>query len=152
MKAMADLMNRATHGDVNFDEAEMMERLFSKGYLIALQGEELVGVVGWQTENLIAGVDDLFVKSSSLWPSVGKMLLEQVEDAILQLSCEAGLIFLHNKTSFLGKRFLDKQGYEVQKMEDLKTKDWRRAAEEWQIDNTTLRVKQLMERRIMTPI
>jgi len=152
LKAMADLMNSATQGEVDLDEAGMMERLFSKGYLIASQGEDLVGVVGWQTENLIAGIDDLFVKSSSLWPSVGKMLLEQVEEAALQLSCEAGLVFLHNKTSFLGKKFLDKQGYEIQKMDELKIKDWRRAAEEWQIDNTTLRVKQLMERRIMTPI
>ena len=152
LKAMAALISAASQGDVNLSEADMMERLFSKGYLLALQGEEPVGVVGWQTENLIAGVDDFFVKSSSMWPSVGKMLIEKVEEAALELSCEAGLIFLHSKTSILGKKFLEKQGYLPQEIKDLKIKDWREAAKDWQLPNTTLLVKQLMERRIMTPI
>jgi hypothetical protein len=29
---------------------------------------------------------------------------------------------------------------------------WREAAQEWAVDNTTLMVKPLLERRIMTPI
>ena len=152
LKAMANLINSASQGDLNLNESDMMERLFSKGYLIAWQGEELVGIVGWQTENLIAGIDDFFVKSSNLWPSVGKMLVEKVEEAVLELSCEAGLIFLYNKTSILGKKFLEKQGYQPQKAEDLKIKDWRQAAKEWHRENATLLVKQLMERRVMTPI
>ncbi len=152
LKAMANLINSASQGDLNLNESDMMERLFSKGYLVALQGEELVGIVGWQTENLIAGIDDFFVKSSNLWPSVGKMLVEKVEEAVLELSCEAGLIFLYNKTSILGKKFLEKQGYQPQKAEDLKIKDWRQAAKEWHRENATLLVKQLMERRVMTPI
>ncbi|HEY84715.1 MAG TPA: dephospho-CoA kinase [Chloroflexi bacterium] len=152
LKAMADLISAASQGGLSLDESDMMERLFSKGYLIALQGEELVGVVGWQTENLIAGIDDFFVKSSNLWPSVGKMLVEKVEEAVLELSCEAGLIFLYNKTSILGKKFLEKQGYQPQEIEDLEIKDWRQAAKEWQLENANLLVKQLMERRVMTPI
>jgi dephospho-CoA kinase len=152
LKAMADLISATSQGGLNLDESDMMERLFSKGYLIALQGEELVGVVGWQTENLIAGIDDFFVKSSNLWPSVGKMLVEKVEEAVLELSCEAGLLFLYNKTSILGKKFLEKQGYQPQEIEDLKIKDWRQAAKEWQLENANLLVKQLMERRVMTPI
>ncbi len=152
LKAMAALISAASQGDISLDESDMMERLFSKGYLVALQGEELVGVVGWQTENLIAGIDDFFVKSSNLWPSVGKMLVEKVEEAVLELSCEAGLIFLYNKTSILGKKFLEKQGYQPQEIKDLKIKDWRQAATEWQQENANLLVKQLMERRVMTPI
>ena len=42
--------------------------------------------------------------------------------------------------------------YIKEQIKDLKIKDWREAAKEWQLPNTNLQVKQLMERRIMTPI
>ncbi|RME46995.1 MAG: dephospho-CoA kinase [Caldilineae bacterium] len=149
--AMAQFIGTATNGEIELDEGEMMERLFSKGYMLAFQKDELVGLVGWQTENLIAGIDDLFVKSSALWPSVGKVLLDKVEEAVRELSCEAGLIFLHNSTGPVARKFLEKQGYEAKKPEEL-IKVWREAAEEWQVENTTLMVKQLLERRVMVPI
>ena len=149
--AMAQFIEAATNGEMALDEGEMMERLFSKGYMLAFQNDELVGLVGWQTENLIAGIDDMFVKNSALWPSVGKVLLDKVEEAVRELSCEAGLIFLHNSTGPVARKFLEKQGYEAKKPEEL-IKIWREAAEEWQVENTTLMVKQLLERRVMVPI
>ena len=76
---MAALITDASQGAITLDEGEMMERLFSKGYLVALQADEVIGVVGWQTENLIAGVDDFFVKGNALWPTVGGQLIERVE-------------------------------------------------------------------------
>lgn len=151
LSAMAELMKASTQGDVAIDEGDMMERLFSKGYLVALQGSELVGLVGWQTENLIAGIDDFFVKTSTMWVSIGKMLLDAVEKELESLSCEAGLIFLHQKNGFLAKKFLKDRGYEEKASGDL-IKDWRIAAEEWHIENTNLMVKQLLERRVMTPM
>lgn len=151
LQAMSELISIATHGDLQQDEGEMMERLFSKGYLVAIQNSELAGMIGWQTENLIAGVDDFFVKASNLWPTVGGQLLDKVEKEVASLSCEAGLIFLHNKTGPVAKKFLDKRGYKAKNPEEL-IKVWREAAQEWQVENTTLMVKQLLERRVMIPL
>ncbi len=149
---MAALITDATQGEISLDEGKMMERLFSKGYLVALQADELIGVVGWQTENLIAGVDDFFVKGSSLWPTVGGQLIEQVEKAVAELSCEAGLVFLHKKTGPVAKKCLESRGYETREGSELKEKMWREAAEDWAVENTTLMVRQLLERRINIPI
>jgi len=133
------------------DEGQMMEALFSKGYLVAHQNDELVGLVGWQTENLIAGIDDLFVKGSHLWPTVGQTLMDKVEQAVAELSCEAGLVFLHNKTGPIAKKFLENRGYQAKDPDDL-IKVWREAAYDWKVENTTLMVKQLLERRVMIPL
>ncbi|MFQ5576150.1 MAG: dephospho-CoA kinase [Anaerolineae bacterium] len=148
---MTALIKTATGGEFAPGEADMMENLFSKGYMVAFQNGELVGMVGWQTENLIAGIDDLFVSASELWPVVGGTLMDRVEEAVAELSCEAGLIFLHNNTGPVAKKFLEKRGYKEKKPEEL-IKVWREAAEEWKVDNTTLMVKQLMERRVMIPL
>lgn len=151
LAAMADLVNQVTQGQPSVDEATMMERLFSKGYLVALQNNELLGMVGWQTENLIAGVDDFFMKSGNLWPTIGNTLLDKVEEEVASLSCEAGLIFLHNKTGPIAKKFLEKRDYQVKQTEEL-IKMWREAAEEWQIEDSTLMVRQLLAKRVMVPI
>jgi dephospho-CoA kinase len=149
---IATLIADASQGELEMDEADMMERLFSKGYMVALQQEKIVGVVGWQTENLVAGVDDFFVKSSTMWLNIGAQLIERVEEEVSQLSCEAGLVFLHHKTGPVAKKCLESKGYKVVVVEDMKERAWREAAVDWSIDNTIMMVKQLLERRINTPI
>jgi N-acetylglutamate synthase-like GNAT family acetyltransferase len=151
LSQMADIIAAATQKEMMLEEGDMMERLFSKGYLVAQQQDEIVGLIGWQTENLIAGIDDFFLKDSALWQSVGDELIRQVEKAVSELSCEVGLIFLHNKTGPSARSFLENHGYKEKKAEEL-DKMWREAAQEWAVDNTTLMVKPLLERRIMTPI
>ncbi|NIP22912.1 MAG: dephospho-CoA kinase [Phycisphaerae bacterium] len=152
LSKMAALISNATEGEINLDEGEMMERLFSKGFLVAIKGDDMVGLIGWQTENLIAGVDDFFVKSNILWPSIGAELMQRVEEAVAELSCEAGLVFLHHKTGPIAKKYLEGRGYEEKQADELEDRMWREAAYDWAVENTTLMFKQLLERRINTPI
>ena len=152
LSQMAALISNVTEGELNLDEGEMMERLFSKGYLVAMKSEEIMGLIGWQTENLIAGVDDFFVKSSALWPDIGAKLIQQVEEAVAELSCEAGLVFLHRKTGPTARKCLQNKGYEEKQVEELTDRMWREAAREWAVENTSLMFKQLLERRINRPI
>lgn len=152
LSKMASLISNVTEGEINLDEGEMMERLFSKGYLVALKGDVMVGLIGWQTENLIAGVDDFFVKNNTLWPSIGAELMQRVEEAVAELSCEAGLVFLHHKTGPIAKKYLESKGYEEKQAGELEDRMWREAAYDWAVENTTLMFKQLLERRINMPI
>lgn len=152
LSKMAALISNATEGEINLDEGEMMERLFSKGYLVAIKGDDLVGVIGWQTENLIAGVDDFFVRSNALWPNIGAELMQRVEEAVAELSCEAGLVFLHHRTGLVAKKYLESRGYEEKQADELEDRMWREAAYDWAVENTTLMFKQLLERRINMPI
>jgi N-acetylglutamate synthase-like GNAT family acetyltransferase len=149
--AMAALMTQATNGKIVRDETEMMEYLFSKGYFVAQLGEELLGMVGLRTENLIAGLDDFLVRSSDLWPTVGRALLEDIEREVGTLSCEVALLYARPEAGPVAMTFFEKSGYEKQKPGDL-IKMWREAAEDYHAEGSVLMVKKLLQRRIMTPL
>lgn len=129
----------------------MMENLFSKGYFVAQADEQLLGMVGLRTENLIAGIDDFLVRSSDLWPTVGKELLKGVEKEAGELSCEVALLFSLPEAGPVSMAFFEKSGYKKKSPEEL-IKMWREAAEDFHTKGSVLMVKQLLERRIMTPI
>lgn len=150
LSAMADFLRTHSQGTLNFDESAMMERFFSKGYFVAEQNEALVGIVGWQAENLIAGIDDLFVADSSKWLTVGDLLMEQVEKAAKELSCEVGLVYLHRKTGPIAKKYLEKRGY-VEGKQMKMNKIWKEAAEAWAQPQTTLLAKIYMK-RVVAPL
>jgi len=151
LTTMSTLIAQATNGKIDPSETEMMENLFSKGYFVAQAGEQLLGLVGLRTENLIAGIDDFLVRSSDLWPMVGKALLDAVENESNQLSCEVALIFARPEAGPVSMAFFEKNGYRRKDAEDL-IKMWREAADDYYSEGSVMMVKQLLERRIMTPL
>ncbi len=151
LPAMSALMAQATNGKIAPGETEMMENLFSKGYFVAQAGEQLLGMAGLRTENLIASIDDFLVRSSELWPTVGKALLEAVEKEAGQLSCEVALLFARPEAGPVSIAFFEKNGYQKKAAKDL-IKMWREAAEDHHSEGSVLMVKQLLERRIMAPL
>lgn len=151
LTAMAAMMSQATNGRVTRSETEMMESLFSKGYFVALAGGQVLGLVGLRTENLIAGIDDFLVRSSDLWPIVGKALLKGVETEANTLSCEVALLFARPEAGPVAMAFFEKNGYQRKSLADL-IKMWREAAQDYYTEGSVMLVKQLLERRIMSPI
>jgi dephospho-CoA kinase len=151
LAAMAALMTQASNGAISPSETVMMENLFSKGYFVAQAGEQLLGLVGLRTENLIAGIDDFLVRSSDLWPAVGKAMLKGIEKEAGDLSCEVALLFARPEAGPVSMAFFEKSGYQRQSSEDL-IKMWREAAEDYYTEGSVLMVKQLLERRIMSPL
>jgi N-acetylglutamate synthase-like GNAT family acetyltransferase len=151
LAAMGVLMAQATNGRIAPGETEMMENLFSKGYFLVYVGEQLLGMVGLRTENLIAGIDDFLVRSSDLWPSVGDALLKGVEAEANTLSCEVALLFARPEAGPVAMTFFEKSGY-LRKSPDKLIKMWREAAEDYYSEGSVLMVKQLLERQIMRPL
>ncbi len=151
LAAMAAMVTQATNGKIAPDETQMMENLFSKGYFVATADEQLLGLVGLRTENLIAGLDDFLVRSSDLWRTVGKSLLEAAEKEAHHLSCEVALLFARPEAGPVSMTFFERNGYQKKAAQGL-TKMWREAAEDYYSEGSVLMVKQLLERRIMTPI
>ncbi len=151
LTAMSALMAQATNASIVPSEMEMMENLFSKGYFVAEVGDQLLGLVGLRTENLIAGIDDFWVRSSDLWPTVGKALLESVEAEANTLSCEVALLFARPEAGPVSMAFFKKMGYNKKSPQDL-LKMWREAARDYYTEGSVLLVKQLLDRPIMKPI
>ncbi len=133
------------------DEAEMMERFFSKGYFVACADGQLLGLAGLRTGNLIATIDDCLVRSSDLWPTVGGTLLEAIEAEAHELSCEVALLFAQKESGPESLAVFKESGYQKQETKDL-IKIWRQAAEDYAGEGEVLWVKKLLERRIMIPL
>jgi len=129
----------------------MMERYFSKGYFLAEKDKRVQGIVGWQAENLVAGIDDFFIRDAADWLTIGAQLLDAVENAATELSCEVGLLFLPAHMVSMAKPLWQKKGYQPQKTNEL-TKIWREAADDWQEEDTVLLVKKYLKKRINVPL
>jgi N-acetylglutamate synthase-like GNAT family acetyltransferase len=151
LEAMATLIATGTKGALNPDLSQMMELLFTRAYVVAMAGDYVVGVAGWQTENLIAGLQDFYVLRDDLWPNVGRQMLEMIHDEVNKLSCEVAMAFVLNQAGAKPIEFFESQGYEQAQGKDLGYM-WKDAAKEWQPENSALLYKKLREQRIMVPM
>jgi dephospho-CoA kinase len=148
---MAKLIETGTDGTLKPDTSDMMELLFSRAYLVAVVGDTAVGMIGWQTENLVAGLQDFYVLRNDLWDTVGNSMLEKVHEEIDNLSCEVSLLFVLREAGQQPIQFLESKNYELFDSKKL-IQDWREAAIEWQPDNSVLLYKKIREQRIMVPM
>ena len=148
---MVELVSAGTNGAVRPDISDMMEALFSRAYIIAMAGDQVVGMIGWQTENLVAGLQDFYVLRADLWSVVGQKMLEKVHEEIDNLSCEVALVFVLNQAGTKPIEFLKSQNYEVSESKNL-IPDWQDAAVEWQPEDSVLLYKKIREQRIMVPM
>ncbi len=149
--AMAELITAGTKGAVSLDVNDMMESLFSRAYIVALAGDHVVGMAGWQTENLIAGLQDFYVLRDDLWVSTGLKMLDVVHEEINNLSCEVALCFVLKQAGSVPIEFLESQDYQQSSGRSL-IPDWQDAVSEWQPHDSILLYKKTREQRIMVPM
>ena len=151
LEAMAQVIATCTNGALDPDLSQMMEAIFSRGYIVASMGDHTVGIAGWQTENLIAGLQDFYVIREDLWQSVGEKMLEMIHEEINSLSCEVAMAFVLKQAGSGPIDFLESQGYQQAERNELGYM-WEDAAKEWQPEDSVILYKKLREQRIMVPM
>ena len=151
LEMLSRLISASTKGAIKPDVSQMMEAIFSRGYIVALAGSTIVGMAAWQTENLISGLQDVYVARDDLWPVVGKKMLDMIHEEIGTLSCEVAMVFVMKQAGDKPIEFFQSQGYLRAESEDLGYM-WEDAAREWQPENSALLYKKLREQRIMVPM
>lgn len=145
-------VNRAWRGRLAIDETAVTERFGSVGFLLAEQGDTLIGMLGWRAENLVVKLTDFLVGSVSERIAVGQALLAEMERAADELQCEVALLFLPRPAPPALVEFYEALGYEPQLVADL-TKAWREAARESRLEeNDTVLMKKLREKRVLRPM
>jgi N-acetylglutamate synthase-like GNAT family acetyltransferase len=146
------LVNSAWSGEQKIDKMSVIERLGSVGFLIAERDSAIVGMLGWQAENLVVRLTDFLVGSVSDRFDVGQALLAEMEQAARELECEAILLFMPRPTPPALIEFWESLDYEAQIVADL-PRAWQQAAKETQLDdNDTVVLKKLRERRVLRPM
>jgi dephospho-CoA kinase len=150
-KAIADLINRLSKGKQKLSPEDVMAQFGDKAYMLLQLGKELVGIAGWQVENLVVRTTDLYLESSiDVDTAIGK-LVEEIEHVSSDLQCEASLIF-PSTDLVTHDGIWNKLGYANRAPEALGVQAWTDAAKESMPTNTTLFFKQLRQDRVLRPI
>lgn len=148
---MAELVSTATKGAITPDISEMMEALFSRAFIIAEVDGKTVGMAAWQTENLVAGLQDFYVLDDSMWETIGQKMLDMIHEEIDNLSCEVALMFVLKNAGDGPIEFFKSQDYQQTESKKLGY-IWKDAAKEWQPKESVLLYKKLRDKRIMVPM
>ena len=148
---IAALITRLGDGAHPVSQDDIMAAFGEKAFLLLMAEKQLVGLIGWQVENLVARVTDLYVDPVIPIERAVNILVAEVERASQDLQCEACLFFLPSQ--LIGKETVWQAiGYSRRTLQTLGVQAWRDAAIESQPPYTVLLFKQLRQNRILRPI
>ena len=150
--SIAAFVNLARAGRIEVDQRAIIERFGNVGFLLAERRGHLVGMLGWQVENLVVRVTDLLIWPPSERVAVGRALFAEMERTATELQCEAALLFLRYPASPQAAEFCNMLGYEPRIVASL-PKMWQEAAYEAHVgDHESVWIKQLRADRVVQPV
>jgi len=148
---IAELVTRLSKGKRVMNKDEVMEAFGDKAFLLLQLNDELVGIGGWQVENLVARTTDLYLDPKAAADKALPLIMNEVERASGDLQCEASLVF--PPMDLVGFDLIWKQiGYERRAPETLGVQAWTDAAIESMPKGSALFFKQLRTDRVLRPI
>ena len=148
---IAKLITRLSKGRRTMNEDKVMEAFGDKAFLLLQLDSELVGIAGWQVENLVARTTDLLLDPKASPDQALPLMISEMERASRDLQCEASLIF--PPIDLVGFDAVWKRlGYERRSPEMLGVQAWTDAANESMPEGSALFFKQLRTDRVLRPI
>ena len=148
---IANLITHLSKGRQAMTKDQAMEAFGEKAFLLLLLDQNLVGIAGWQVENLVARVTDLFLDHGVAPDDALPLMIHEVERASGDLQCEASLVF--PPIDLVGFDHIWKQlGYERRAPDALGVQAWEDAATESMPKGSALFFKQLRTDRVLRPI
>jgi dephospho-CoA kinase len=148
---IANLINRLSGNAFHLTKTDIMAGFGEKAYLLLRLDNRLVGVVGWQVENLVARTDEVYLEPTISLSKALKLAFEEVEQGSRDLQCEVSLLFLSQSIA----RYTDiwrGLGYDQRRVEDLGVRAWQEAARESMPPGTVLMFKQLRKDMVLRPV
>jgi dephospho-CoA kinase len=149
---IAAFINRVTHSSIT--RMDIMMAFGQKSYLLAQVQGHIVGVMGWQVENLITRADEFHIEARVPRAPVIEALVNAIEDASKMLQSEVGFFFLPPGTPADIIEPFRSSGYETTTIEQIKIPAWREAVQEIMSDNSSslILTKKLREDRVLQPL
>jgi hypothetical protein len=131
-------------------EEEAARRLLQKGYMLSI-GATGAALAGWQTENLVTWVDDLYVYPPRQAGVLGPPLLGAVEISARDLACEASVVLPPDSGRALLGTLLADRSYEFRTLAELDMV-WREVLAPFVAAQDGLWVKRLRADRVTRPM
>ncbi len=148
---IAAYMNQHTRAKRKMTKDDIMAAFGEKAYMLLLSDEEIIGLLGWQVENLITRVDDVMLNEGLAIENGLEALLSFVEDSSKELQSEAALLFLPPSLA-QHEDIWSTLGYQARTVKDLQVKAWQNAVMESMPPGTVLLFKQLRKDRVLRPM
>ena len=148
---IAALITRLSKGTRQVTQHDVMAAFGDKAFLLLMADKQLVGLAGWQVENLVARTTELYLDPGITSAQALKILVTEVERASQDLQCEASLLFLSPELA-TQEDVWKEMGYNRRTPQTLGVQAWQDAALESQPANTILLFKQLRQDRVLRPI
>ena len=148
---IARFFTEISKGRRAMSEADVMAAFGEKAFLLLKIDQRLVGLAGWQVENLVARVSDVYLEPGLALGEAVRVLMQAIEVASRELQSEALLLFL---SPHLGRHSTvwGALGYSPRSPQDLKVSAWEEAALESMPVGTVMYFKQLRRDRVMRPV
>lgn len=132
---------------------DVMLSFGNKSFLIALdQNEDILGIMGWQVENLITRCDELVLKPSVPVKPVIDAFVKAVEEFSRELESEVGFIFLPNDIAKDVPAAFAVNGYNSITVNQISVPAWREAVAEASSAQLLVLEKKLRKDRVLKPI
>ena len=148
---IAKFVTRTSRGERRMTRGDVMAAFGEKAFMLLRQGGSLVGLVGWQVENLITRTGDFHLETGPPIREAVRALMEQVESDSRELQSEVSLMFLPEDLARQEDAWKP-LGYVNSTVEDLHIRAWQEAARESMEDGTVMLFKQLRADRVLRPI
>lgn len=149
--AIAELITRLSKRARVMTADDVMEQFGEKAYMLLDIGGKIVGLAGWQVENLVTRTTDIFLEDYINRQKALEMLINEVECASADLQSEASLIFPTNELAAQESPWVA-LGYEKRTPETLGVQAWQDSATELDPAGGILLFKQLRQDRVLRPI
>ena len=148
---IAHFINRNQKANRSLQKDDIMAAFGEKAFLLLQLGDDLMGLIGWQVENLIVRTTDILLDPAISADQALPPLISEMERASSDLQCEASLIFAPVDLAKLESVWKN-LGYERRTPQNLGILAWQEAAIETMPPDTSLFFKQLRQDRILRPI
>jgi dephospho-CoA kinase len=151
-ESIAAFINKVTGSRIT--RMDIMMAFGQKSYLLAQNQGHIVGLMGWQVENLITRADEFHIEASVPRAPVIEALVNAIEDASKLLQSEVGFFFLPLGTTPDIIEPFHNNGYETTTIEQIKIPAWREAVQEVMSENSSYLIltKKLREDRVLQPL
>lgn len=149
--SIAAFLNRLSGNGLQLTADDVMAQFGEKAYMLLQLNRELVGIAGWQVENLVVRTTDLYVEPGVDINTALSILINEIETVSTDLQCEASLVF-PKSAALAGAAIWTRLGYASRTPEELAVVAWTDAAKESMPSDTVLLFKQMRQDRILRPI
>ncbi len=149
---IAAFIAKVTNGRQRPSRLDIMAAFGERAFLLLRRGKEIVGLAGWQVENLVSRTVEFHLLPDVPAEQAIPLMVQEIEKGSRELQCEAALLFLPPELVKNNLALWKKLGYRVETAEQLGVRPWQEAARESQPPGTVMLFKQLRIDRVLHPL